>query len=444
MTNELLEQLKTAFTDCQLYLVGGAVRDELLGRPTQDLDFATDCRPEETRARVADWADAVWAVGEKFGTIGLQLGEAKAEITTFRADTYDGSGRHPTVTYGNSILDDLARRDFTINAAAKDVHRGDLIDPYHGQADLQAHVVRFVGEPSRRIREDPLRLLRAVRFCSQLDFSLEENTRQAIRELAGEITRISWERIRDEYDYILLSPNAAAGLRQLLELGLAHHTLSELEQLRLPQPPHRHLKDVLEHTLEAVELTPSDKLLRWTLLLHDIAKPATFSLDEAGNIHFYRHEEIGAEMAQQILSRLRQPHEFIVRVKKLIHHHLRLPSYRPEWSDAALRRLMYDLGEEFAAAVEVAQADVRASHIVPGDDFSARLEHLLARVRQIGEAAEIARMKPLLGGEEVMVLLGLTPGPKVGEVLRYLLSEQIEGRITTPEQARAAVLQRFA
>ncbi len=422
--------------------MGGAVRDELLGRVTQDLDLATDCRPEETQARVSDWADSVWAVGEKFGTIGLEKDGAKAEITTFRADTYDGSDRHPTVTYGSDILEDLARRDFTINALAKDLHSGEVVDPYDGRSDLQANLVRFVGEPQARIKEDPLRLLRAVRFCAQLGFSLEDAAEKAIRELAAEIPRISWERIRDEYDAILLSPNAGKGIKLLIELGLAHHTLPEMEKMRLPQNVH-HLKDVLEHTLESVDLVAADKTLRWVMLLHDIAKPATFSEDENG-IHFYRHEEVGASMAREILTRLRQPTDFSARVQNLIRHHLRITFYQPEWSDAAVRRLMYDLGADFEAAVQAAKADVEASHIIPEDDFPARLANLLERVASIGEAAELAKMKPLLNGEEVMALLKIGPGPVIGKVQRFLLSEQIEGRIKTAEQAKKSVLERFS
>jgi poly(A) polymerase len=442
MSTALLEKLKSAFSDRQLFLVGGAVRDELLGRAHDDLDLATDCRPEETRARVAAWADSVWSVGEKFGTIGLELAGHKAEITTFRADTYDGADRHPSVTYGDSIEADLARRDLTINAMARNVQTGVLIDPFSGQEDLRERRIRFVGEPQLRIREDPLRLLRAVRFAAQLGFALEEASSQAIWELAGELTRISWERIRDEYDRILVSDHAAEGIRQLIALHLAHYTIPELETLHLEQNPRYHLKDVLEHTLEAVELAPADKLLRWTLLLHDIAKPATFSYDEEG-VHFYRHEEAGAEIAGQILIRLRQPAELIAAVEKLIRHHLRIPMFRPEWSDAAVRRLMYDLGDEFDLAVEVAKADVGASHIIPGDNFPQRLAAFLERCRAVGEAAELARMRPLLNGQEVMELLGIAPGPLVGEVHRMLLSEQIEGRITTAEAARALVLEQF-
>jgi poly(A) polymerase len=442
MRGKLLSQLRTAFAGRQCYLVGGAVRDELLGRATQDFDFATDCTPEEIRARVEPWADSVWLVGEKFGTVGLEKGGAKAEITTFRADEYDGQGRHPKVTYGHDIKFDLARRDFTINALARELHSDELVDPFGGQDDLAARRVRFVGEPRQRILEDPLRLLRGVRFSAQLNFSLEAEAEQAIKELAGEITRISWERIREEYDRILLSDRAGDGIRRLVELGLAHHTMPELEAMVFPQNPRYHLKNVLEHTLNAVDFIPPTKTLRWVMLLHDVSKPETFSEDAAG-IHFYRHEELGAHKAGEILARLRQPADFIARVRKLIRFHLRIPLYRETWSDSAVRRLMYDLGEDFAAAVEIARADVAASKLYPEDNFEARLTHFLNRVKSVGEAAELAKMRPLLSGEEIMALLGIPPGPRVGEVQRLLLAEQIEGNLVSKDQAEKLVRLRY-
>jgi len=443
MHEKLLSQLRKTFAGRQFYLVGGAVRDKLLGRATQDLDFATECPPEEIRARVEPWADSVWLVGEKFGTIGLEKGGIRAEITTFRADEYDGQDRHPKVTYGHDIKADLARRDFTINAMAREIQTGELVDPFGGQDDLAAHRVHFVGEARQRILEDPLRLLRGVRFSAQLNFCLEGETEQAIKELASEITRISWERIREEYDRILLSDHAGDGIRRLVELGLAHHTLPELEAMIFPQNPRYHLKSVLEHTLAAVDFISPTKTLRWVMLLHDVAKPETFTEDEAG-IHFYRHEELGAQKAGEILARLRQPADFITRAQKLIRYHLRIPLYRETWSDSAVRRLMYDLGEDFAAAVEIARADVAASKLYPEDNFEARLENFLNRVKSIGEAAELAKMRPLLTGEEIMALLGIGPGPRVGEVQRLLLAEQIEGTLCSKAEAEKLVRKRFA
>lgn len=439
---ELARELAQAFADRQLFLVGGSLRDQLLGRESKDLDLATDAHPSEIRTRISGWADAVWFVGEEFGTVGLSKQGLKAEITTFRADTYDGVSRRPQVAFGRDILADLARRDFTINALARNLHTGELLDPYHGQRDLQARVVRFVGDPSARIAEDPLRMLRAVRFSAQLGFDLEPEAARAIAQGAEELTRISWERIRDELDGIMLSPQPRQGLTTMVDLGLARHVLPELVALHLPEPGRHRMKDLLDHTLDTVGFVPTDKVLRYAALLHDTAKPETYSQDDAG-VHFYRHEHIGSERARAVLTRLRQPAALVDQVSSLVRDHLRVPYYTSEWSDAAVRRLMFDLGDQLEAALTLADADVRASDPLDYAEFQARIEELRARIRAVGEAAEMARMKPLLNGNEVMSLLGIDPGPRVGEVLRYLLDEQIEGTITTKEQAEATVRRQF-
>ncbi|UCC68556.1 MAG: HD domain-containing protein [Armatimonadota bacterium] len=439
----LIQLLAKSFADRQLFLVGGCLRDRLLGREVSDLDLATNARPDEIRRRVEEWADAVWLVGEKFGTVGLQKNGAKVEITTFRADTYDGVSRKPEVAFGTDVRADLSRRDFTINAIARSVHTGELLDPFGGQRDLAARLVSFVGDPAERIREDPLRMLRAVRFCAQLEFELDPAAAVAIARAADELPRISFERIREELDGILLSPKPSDALRLIIDLNLAAHVLPELLTLHLPEPGRHHMKDVLEHTLDTVDLVPAENSLRYAALLHDVAKPETFSSDENG-VHFYRHEKIGADRGRAILSRLRQPSALIERVARLVEHHLRIPQYRAEWSDSAVRRLMFDLGDQLEAAIAVAEADVKASDPSDYPEFNQRLEELRARIAEVGEAAELARMKPLLNGEEVMELLGIAPGPRVGEVLDFLLDQQIEGNITSREQAVTAVREQFS
>ena len=439
---KIIQQLARAFTDRQLFLVGGCLRDQLLGRAVSDLDLATDARPDDIRTRVEPWADAVWLVGEKFGTVGLQKDGVKAEITTFRADTYDGVSRKPEVAFGTDVHADLSRRDFTINAMARSVHSDKLLDPFAGQRDLDARLVRFVGDAEERIREDPLRMLRAVRFCAQLAFELDPAAAAAIATAADELPRISFERIRDELDGILLAARPSGGVRLMIHLGLAAHVMPELTTLHLPEPGRHHMKDVLEHTLDTVDHVPAEKALRYAALLHDIAKPETFTTDES-EVHFYRHETIGVERARAILGRLRQPSALIGHVAKLVEHHLRIPQYRSEWSDSAVRRLMFDLGEQLAEAVALAEADVRAHDPSDDPEFEQRLDELRARVHRIGEAAELAKMKPLLNGDEVMELLGIEPGPRVGEVLHYLLDQQIDGTITTRDQAAASIRARF-
>ncbi|MBN1459305.1 MAG: HD domain-containing protein [Armatimonadetes bacterium] len=441
-SQEFLGQLARAFADRQLFLVGGSIRDELLARETSDLDFATDVPPEKTRRRVEPWADSVWLVGEKFGTVGLQYGQTKAEITTFRTDTYDGVSRKPEVEFGDSIEEDLARRDFTINAMARNVHTGELLDPFGGQQDLAAHLIRFVGDAESRIREDPLRMLRAVRFVAQLGFELDPTAAAAIASEASQLARISWERIRDELDAVLISAQPADGLRLMIDLGLAEHILPEVLRLHLPEPHRHHMRDLLEHTLDTVTRVPATKLLRYAALLHDVAKPETLTSDETG-VHFYRHERIGAEQAAAILTRLRQSGDLVHGVGRLVREHMRIPYYRSEWTDAALRRLMYDLGEFLEPALQLAEADVRASDPVDLPGFEAQMAELRQRLAGLGDASEIARTKPLLNGEEIMALLGIEAGPKVGEVLDALLEEQIEGRVTNRDEALAYVKKRF-
>ena len=441
-TDQLSSQLTVAFSDRQLFLVGGSLRDRLLGRPIKDLDLATDAIPQEIQRRVSSWADAVWVVGEKFGTVGIMKDGVKAEITTFRADTYDGASRKPQVTFGEDVAADLERRDFTINALARNLHTGELLDPFGGRADLAGRLVRFVGAAEERIAEDPLRMLRAVRFCAQLDFELEPATAVAIARRPRELTRISWERIRDEMDGILLAERPAAGLRLLIDLGLAEHVLPELLRLHLPQPARYQVKDLLDHTLDTVALVPQEKVLRYAALLHDIAKPETFSTDESG-IHFYRHEELGAERAREILTRLRHPAAFVEQVALLVRHHLRIPFYSPEWSLAAVRRLIFEMGDQMDQAIALAEADVKASDPSDYPEFQQRLAELRSRIVEVGEAVALAAMRPLLNGNEVMSLLDLPPGPEVGEVLRFLLDQQIEGKIGTREEAESAVRREF-
>jgi len=322
------------------------------------------------------------------------------------------------------------------------LHTDELLDPFGGQRDLDDRLVRFVGAAPERIAEDPLRMLRAVRFCAQLGFDLDPVAAAAIAESVDEMRRVSWERIRDEVDGILLSAHPQDGIRLMLGLGLARHVLPELLVLHLPEPGRHHMKDVLEHTLDAVAFIAPEKLLRYAALLHDIAKPETYSSDESG-VHFYRHEPLGAEKARTILTRMRQPAAFVERVAKLVDVHLRVPFYSSEWSDSAIRRLMFELGEQLEATIALAEADVRASDPSDFAEFQVRLRDLRQRIQQVGEAAELARMKPLLDGTEVMSMLGLSPGPRVGEVLRFLLDRQIEGAIGTREEAEEAVRKEF-
>ena len=360
-----------------LYLVGGTVRDLLLGRDSPpDADLTTNARPDVIkRLANATHPDALVSVGEQFGTIRLhdrRPGTDSAqpespvsvepaplvaphepdvdvvEITTYRADQYTPESRKPEVTFGDTLEGDLLRRDFTMNAMARDPLSGEIIDPYGGRADLERKLIRAVGdEPERRFDEDPLRMLRAARFAAQLGLTIEVATAEAIRQQASTLARISRERIRDEFTKLLVTPDPARGLRLLVDLGLMPYIVPEVLELRGVSQAPAHSKDVYEHVLRVVERTPPRAAARWSGLLHDIAKPRTRSI-ENGRVHFFGHEDVGAVMAREILKRLKFDRPFIEHVSRLVRLHMRANAYTPDWTDGAVRRLMLDAGDTLA------------------------------------------------------------------------------------------------
>src|SRR5437764_1139088 len=334
----------------QLYMVGGTVRDVLLHREqSNDADLATDARPDEIKRLVAPThPTAIILVGERFGTVRLHYGTDIIEITTFRSEQYNPESRKPEVCFGTRLEDDLLRRDFTINAMARDPLNGHIIDPFKGRQDLEAHILRAVGnEPDKRFDEDPLRLMRAVRFAAQLDFSIEAETMSSIARQASKLQKISRERIRDEMNKLLLSAHPGKGLDLLVELGLMEWIIPEVLELRgVSQQPQRGVrsKDVYAHVLRVVERSSPRLITRWSALLHDIAKPRTRSVED-NKIHFFGHEDVGAYMARDILKRLHFDRDFIESVSRIVRLHMRANAYTPEWTDGAVRRLMLDSGD---------------------------------------------------------------------------------------------------
>src|SRR5579883_1814383 len=340
-----------------LSLVGGSVRDLILGQATHDLDFTTDATPEQTKLILAE-ADptATYSIGEKFGTIGATFDDVVVEITTFRTERYQPGSRKPEVSYGTSLEEDLARRDFTINAMALDLTTNVLIDPFGGQRDLSARLIRAVGKPTERFAEDPLRLLRAVRFVAQLGFDLVADTRAAIRESADLLRQVSRERILEEMSRLLVASHAARGLRLLSDLGLFAVFMPEIDELRSTTQGKRS-KDVFEHTLRVIERTPPDLVLRWAALLHDVGKPRTF-IETGGEIHFPGHELVGERLSAEILTRLRADADLIARTSRLAGMHMRANQYESEWTDGAVRRLMRDAGPDLERLLLLSTADV--------------------------------------------------------------------------------------
>ena len=431
----------------QLYMVGGTVRDVLLHREqSNDADLATDARSEEIKRLVAPTRpSAVVLVGERFGTVRLHYGGDIIEITTFRTERYNPESRKPEVCFGTRLEDDLLRRDFTINALARDPLNGDIIDLFGGRHDLEAHILRAVGnEPDKRFDEDPLRLLRAVRFASQLDFTIEPETRRSILRQAAKLQKISRERIRDEMNKLLISPHPAKGLDLLVELGLMEWIIPEVVELRgVSQQQTRSVssKDVYAHVLRVVERSSPRLATRWSALLHDIAKPRTKSVEE-NKIHFFGHEDVGAYMARDILKRLHFDRDFIENVSRIVRLHMRANAYTSDWTDGAVRRLMLDSGEVLPDLLDLSRADITSYRADKISRAAARVAELEERCQRLKEEAERVPLKSPLDGNELMALFGRSPGPWLRPLKDHLLGLVIDGVLSPDDKEGAARIAR--
>ncbi len=455
----------------ELYMVGGAVRDLLLRRDAPlDADLTTNARPDEIKRLAAPTHPAaLFSIGEKFGTVRLHYPRQSPattdptgpdpvlavgghdpdvdviEITTYRSDRYDADSRKPEVTFGDSLDGDLLRRDFTINAMARDPLTGELHDPYGGRADLERGIIRAVGDdPERRFDEDPLRLLRACRFAAQLAFEIEPKTAAAIAKQAGTLAKISRERIRDEITKLLVTENPALGIRLLVDLGLIPYVVPEVLELQgVSQTPGQAVrsKDVYAHVLRVVERTPPRPASRWAGLLHDIAKPRTRSV-EAGHVHFFGHEDVGAVMARDILRRLKFDRSFIEHVTTLVRLHMRANAYESEWTDGAVRRLMLDAGDALQDLLDLSRADITSYRQDKVSRAAARVNELEARCRWLREEAERVPIKSPLDGNDLMELFGRGPGAWLRPVKDYLLGLVIDGQLAPDDRATAEALAR--
>ncbi|GHO44130.1 CCA tRNA nucleotidyltransferase [Ktedonospora formicarum] len=433
----------------QLYMVGGTVRDVLLHRgESADADLATDALPEEIKRLVAPTKpSAVVLVGERFGTVRLHYDSNNiVEITTFRSERYDPESRKPEVCFGTDLAEDLKRRDFTINALARDPLNGHIIDLFHGRQDLEAHILRAVGdEPDKRFDEDPLRLLRAIRFAAQLDFVIEPTTWQSIKRQAAKLQKISRERIRDEMNKLLLSPHPAKGLDLLVEAGLMEYIMPEMLDLRgvsqqsNPRVPAS--KEVYAHVLRVVERSSSGLKTRWSALLHDIAKPRTKSVEDH-KVHFIGHEEVGAHMARDILRRLHFDREFIDSVSRVVRLHMRANAYTTDWTDGAVRRLMLDAGHDLPTLLDLSRADITSYRVDKVARANARVTELEERCQHLQEEAERVPIKSPLDGNELMQLFERGPGPWLRPLKEYLLGLVIDGALASDDKETATRLAR--
>jgi len=432
----------------QLYIVGGTVRDGLLHRSeSTDADLATDAHPDEIKRIVAATKPTtIVLVGERFGTVRLHYGSDIIEITTFRSERYNPESRKPEVCFGSDLGEDLLRRDFTINAMARDPLDGHIIDLFDGRRDLQAHTLRAVGnEPDKRFDEDPLRLLRAVRFAAQLNFTIESETRNSIERQASKLQKISRERVRDEMNKLLLSPYPAKGLDLLVELGLIQWIVPEVLELRgvsqQPQPRAVHTKDVYAHVLRVVERSAPRLTTRWAALLHDIAKPRTRTVED-NKVHFFGHEDVGAHVAREILKRLHFDRDFIESVSRLVRLHMRANAYMSDWTDGAVRRLMLDAGDDLLDLLDLSRADITSYRAEKINRAAARVTELAERCQRLKEEAERVPLKSPLDGNELMALFGRGPGAWLRPIKDHLLSLVIDGVLSPDDKEEATKVAR--
>jgi poly(A) polymerase len=409
-----------------LYLVGGAVRDLLLQRPNDELDFATDARPEDTLRVVQGWADHRTLVGIRFGTVGAWKDDRQLEITTFRKEVYPADDRHPSVAFGRDLAVDLSRRDFTVNAMAVSLPDRAFVDPFGGVRDLAARRLDTPLDPEVAFGDDPLRMLRAARFAATLGMRPTPRVAQAMRAMAARLSIVSAERIQGELTRLLLAGDPTPGLELVVATGLAQEFLPELPALQLEQDPvHRH-KDVLKHTLVVVsKCRPPDLVLRLAALLHDIGKPATRQFSADG-VQFHHHEVVGARMAGERLRVLRYSNYVIADVTKLIELHLRFHSYRMGWSDGAVRRYMRDAGPLLDQLNRLVRADCTTRNELKAKALAALQDDLELRIARLAEEEGLEQLRPPLDGNEVMERLGVRPGPVVGEALSYLLEIRMD------------------
>ena len=411
----------------QLYLVGGVVRDLILGRLVNggDFDFATDAPPADTTRVLRGWADRQYLVGVKFGTVGALKGQRKLEITTFREEIYDAEHRKPTVTFAKDIQDDLSRRDFTINAMAVRLPDGEFIDPFGGVKHLAAKVLDTPLEPEAAFSDDPLRMLRAARFVSQLDVQPAPRVVEAIGRMHDRLQIVSAERIAEELVKLLMGPRAGAGLALMVDAGLAEEFLPELPALKLEQDAvHRH-KDVLTHTYAVVEGCEADPTLRLAALLHDVGKPKTREITPEG-VQFHHHEVVGARMAQARLRELRFPNSVIDDVYTLVEMHLRFHGYGDGWTDSAVRRYVRDAGPLLDKLNQLTRADCTTRNERKAREFAALQDQLEERIARLAEQENLDAMRPPLDGAQVMEHLHLQPGPDVGRALAYLMEVRMD------------------
>lgn len=429
----------------ELALVGGPVRDMLLHRRSHDLDFCSSARPEQFEPILRHWGrDGFWDMGRKFGTLGAMRRRddgtlVKVEVTTYRSDVYDPSSRKPEVNYGHSLEGDLSRRDFTVNSMALCVPDLRFVDPFGGAADLAKGVLRTPVDPRQSFEDDPLRMMRAIRFVAQLGFTIAPDTAVAISDMKDRITIVSAERVRDELTKMLLTDRPRAGIESLVDSGLADIVLPEIPALRLQIDEHHRHKDIFEHTMTVLEraialetddegpVPGPDLTLRLAALLHDIGKPRTRRFEPGGKVSFHHHDAVGAKMTRKRMRALHFDHHLIDDVSFLVDMHLRFHGYVDEpWTDSAVRRYVKDSGPLYERLNRLTRADATTQNRRKAMMFSTAMDELERRVRDLREKEDLAAIRPDLDGTEIIAILGIEPGPLVGKAYRHMLDYRLD------------------
>jgi poly(A) polymerase len=449
----VVDELGTRFADAghEIALVGGPVRDILLGRGSKDLDFATSAHPDVVERLLAGWADHVWDIGKAFGTIGCRKGDWVLEITTYRSESYDPTSRKPEVAYGDSLEGDLARRDFAMNAMAVLLPSHQFVDPYGGLEDVANKVIRTPGSPEDSFSDDPLRMMRAARFAAQLDFTPDPAVVAAMTAMAERITIVSAERVRDELIKLVCADHPRVGLDLLVATGLADHVLPELPALRLELDEHHRHKDVYEHSLtvleQAIDLEPRlqvelpDFVVRFAALIHDIGKPKTRKFEGAGKVTFHHHDVVGAKLAKKRMKALRFSNEQIDQVGNLVELHLRFHGYGTgEWTNSAVRRYVRDAGELLSRLHVLTRADCTTRNKRKAEALRSAYDDLEERINRLREQEQLDAIRPDLDGNQIMEILGIGPGRDVGEAYKFLMEVRMDEGPLDEAQAREKLL----
>ena len=422
----------------QIYLVGGAVRDGILGIETKDFDFTTNASSEDSIKMLNKNDYKTTEIGRAFGTIETTVGDYSIHITTYREDKYNKDSRKPEIKTSGELETDLSRRDFTVNAIAYDINNSEIIDPHGGLKDLSEGLIRTPDTADISFSDDPLRMLRACRFVSTHGFTPNNELFKAISKNVERIEIVSTERIRDEFTKLLTGKEPSLGLKAFVESGLSELIMPELNELKIEVDPKHHHKDVYEHTMVVLDRVSPTLVSRMSALLHDIGKPKTKGI-ENGKVHFRHHEVVGAKMSKKILKRLKYDNETIKKVSLLVENHLRPHTFKMGWTDSAVRRYIIDAGGLLEELNDLVRADITTKNKAKYEEINKYLDEMEERIREVAEKEELSKLRPPISGDEIMDMFDLEPGPSVGVIMKALYEQRInDGEVSKEEAIKLA------